>query len=217
MLTIDIGNDVLDKFYNLINNPVDKTDMKDLFIIEDQLSIKNIVSEIVDIDSYYYGNIFSHKDPFTIHADICDKKKTIMLIPIEAHVTQKFIVFDQTINQTTPVSWIYNIFDDKTDQELKDMYYDNSLKSRPCEHINVHNLVNNSISNKLYQHLPYKKDLYYGFTGHVWDYVPGTALLFDANKIHATGIMDSPKIGCTIQFTESLEILQNSLKVHIRS
>lgn len=214
MLTINIDNNILEKFYNLIKNPVDKTEMKDLFIIEDQEGIKNIVLEIVDTSSYYYGNIFSHKDPFTIHADICDKKKTIMLIPIEAHTTQKFIVFDQIINQTTPVSWIHDVFNDKTDQELKEMYYDNSLKSRPYDHENVCNLCNDAVSEELYQHLPYSKDLYFGLTGSVWDYIPGTALLFDANKIHATGIMNSPKIGCTIQFTESLETLQNSLKVH---
>lgn len=217
MLTIDIDNKTLDKFYNLINNPVDKSEMKDLFIIEDQLGIKNIVSNIVDTSSYYYGNIFSHKDPFTIHSDICNKKKTIMLLPIEAHVTQKFIVFDQTITQTTPVSWIHNVFNDKTEQELKEMYYDNSLKSRPYEHPNVKNLQNNPIADELYQHLPYSKDLYFGLTGHIWDYVPGNALFFDANRIHATGIMNSCKIGCTIQFTESLETLKNSLKVHTQS
>jgi hypothetical protein len=216
LLTINIDNNILEKFYNLIKNPVNKTEMKDLFIIEDQEGIKNIISEIIDTNSYYYGNIFSHKDPFTIHSDVCDKKKTIMLIPVEAHVTQKFIVFDQTINQTTPVSWIHDVFNNKTDQELKEMYYDNSLKSRPYEHENVRNLSNMPISNDLYQHLPYTKDLYFGLTGHSWNYIPGTALLFDANRIHATGIMNSPKIGCTIQFTESLETLQTSLKAHIQ-
>lgn len=214
MLTIKIDNSILTQFYNIINNPTSKTEMKDLFIIEDQDSIKNIVSKIVDTDSYYYGNIFSHKEPFTIHSDICDKKKTIMLIPIEAHITQKFVVFDQTINQNNPVSWIYNIFDQKSVKELKEMYYENSLKSRPCDHPNVQNLTNSPVSDDLYKHLPYTKDLYFGLTGQVWDYKPGTALFFDANKIHATGIMKLPKIGCTIQFTESLKNLQNLIKAH---
>jgi len=214
LLSIKINHNTLTKFNNLINNPVNKTVMKDLYIIEDQEGIKSIVSDIVDTDSYYYGNIFSHKDPFTIHSDICEKKKTIMLIPINAHVTQKFIVFDQTIKQTTPVSWIYNIFDNKSDQELKEMYYENSLKSRPGDHPKVQNLTNNPISNELYQHLPYTKDLYFGLTGKVWNYTPGTALLFSANHIHATGIMRSSKIGCTVQFTESLENLQNLIKAH---
>lgn len=216
MLTIKLDNNILTQFYNLINNPNNKTEMKDLFIIEDQNGIENIISNIVDTESYFYGNIFCHKDPFTIHSDVCDKKKTIMLIPIEAHVTQKFVVFDQTINQNKPVSWIYNVFNDKSDQELKEMYYDNSLKSRPYDHYNVQNLTDKPVSEDLYEHLPYTKDLYFGLTGKVWDYTPGTALFFDANKIHATGIMRSSKIGCTVQFTESLENLQNSLKAHIQ-
>lgn len=216
MITLELSEEILKKFTDIANNSK-KTVMENVSIIEEQEEIKSACSSILDIDSYHYGNVFSHREPFTIHSDISNKKKTILLIPISAHKTQKFVVFDQTINQDKPVSWIYNIFDDKTEEELEKMYYSSSLRTRPYDTPNVKNLVNNPISDELYQHLPFSKELYYGLTGVAWDYKPGTALLFEANRIHATGKMLSSKIGCTIQFTDSIDTLRSSLKVRTLS
>ena len=191
--------------------------MQGVSIIEEQSLIKNAAASIIDVTCYHYGNIFSHNEPFAMHSDISDKKKSILLIPITAHTDQKFVVFDQTINQDSPISWIYNIFDDKTDEELKAMYYQSSHRSRPCDTQNVKGITAKPIDDELYQHLPFSKDFYFGMTGVAWDYTPGRALLFDANRIHATGKMQSSKIGCTIQFTDSIDNLRMSLKERILS
>jgi hypothetical protein len=181
------------------------SEMYELSIIEEQEKIKNIISSFIDTKHYHYGNLFSHINPFTIHADISDKKQTIMLMPISAAPSQHFIVFDQTINSPSPVSWIWNIFDDKTDKELEEMYYLSALKSRPCEYKNISGLTNKPIDDGLMQHLPYSKEFYYSLSGKAWPYTPGKALIFSAVHPHATGIMQSPKIGCTVQFNVSYE------------
>lgn len=210
MFEFDLPVQVLEKFKKLSTHS-NKKEMKDVSIVEEQSEIKEIISEIISVESYHYGNLFSHNNPFAIHSDISNKKKTILLIPIEASPEQKFIVFDQTINQDEPISWIYNIFDDKTQDELKEMYYDTSFKTRPCDTQNVVGCTDQPISDDIYKHLPYTKDLYHGLSGTVWNYTPGKALLFEANRIHATGRMSRPKIGCTIQFKDSIESLASSL------
>jgi hypothetical protein len=137
-----------------------------------------------------------------------------LLCPIQASSDQVFVVFDQTLKSDTPKSWIGNIFDDKTDEELKEMYYHNSLKCRPYDTEEVQGCTSKPIDEDLFEYLPYNKDLYYGLTGRVWHYKPGKALLFSADRIHATGRMSQSKIGCTIQFTESIDNLQISTTTH---
>lgn len=217
LLSLNLPSDVLEEFKKIINTETNKIYKKDAFIIENQKAIMEIVSTFIDISSYHYGTIFSHSNPFTIHSDISDKKKTILLIPIEADKDQNFVVFDQTVDRDSPISWIYNVFADKTDEELKEMYYESAYKTRPYDTENVIGCSNKPVNNDLFEHLPYTKDLYFGLTGRAWSYTPGTALLFPANRIHATGKMKSPKIGCTIQFRDSIDNLRTSLKAHILS
>lgn len=214
LLEIDLPDNIV-KDLIILSNQGDCINLKNTSIIEDETSIKEIISKFINIDSFFASTLFNHTEPFTIHSDINDKKKSILLIPIDAHKEQKFVVFDQTINQDNPISWIYNIFDDKTDQELEEMYYHHSLKCRPCDTLNVQGCTDLPVSEDLYAHLPYSKDFYYGLTGHVWNYTPGKALLFDANKLHATGRMYSPKIGCTVQFTDSINNLEILTKTQI--
>jgi hypothetical protein len=213
MFEFDLPVGALEKFKKLSKH-TNKKDMLDLSIIEEQNEIKDIISDIISVESYHYGNLFAHNNPFAIHSDVSNKKKTILLIPIESSDDQKFIVFDQTIDQDEPISWIYNIFDDKTDDELKKMYYNTAYKTRPCDTKNVVGCTDNPIDEEIFKHLPYTKDLYFGLSGKVWNYTPGKALLFEANRIHATGKMSGPKIGCTIQFRDSIEDLANSLSIH---
>ena len=210
---LNVPNNILEKFIDLSVNGL-KTDMTDLSIIEEQDSIKEIVSNLVSIDGYFYGNIFNHSNPFTIHSDVSDKKNSILLVPIKAHEEQKFIVFDQILKNEKEMSWIHNLFDDKTDQELRDMYYHTSSKSRPYDTTEVHGCTSEPVSEDLFQHLPYTRDLYYGLTGWVWDYKPGKALLFPAERLHATGRMLSDKIGCTVQFTTPIEHLEIQASIH---
>jgi len=203
MIELTIPTELLNEFIELANNG-QKTIMKDLSIIEEQNKIKELASRIVKNNSYHYGNIFSHTEPFTIHSDISNVKQTILLIPIKAHYSQKFIVFDQTVNLNESISWIYNIYDDKTNQELKDMYYETAKRTRPYDTPEVVGCIDAPISDELFEHLPFSKDLYYGLTGKIWDYIPGKALLFNATALHATGRMVEPKIGCTIQFKKPI-------------
>ena len=200
---LDVSPNILARFERL-SVEGEKTNMTDLSIIEEQDKIKNIVSYLVDTNSYFYGNIFNHNNPFTIHSDTSSIKKSILLVPIKAKENQKFIVFDQELHREKELSWIYNVFDDKTQEELEKMYYHTSSKSRPFDTPEVIGCIDRPISEYLFQYLPYTRDLYYGLTGWVWDYKPGKALLFPATKLHATGRMTGPKIGCTIQFTEIL-------------
>ena len=213
---LDIPFTVLNKLRDLSYNGK-KTFLKDLSIIEEQEKIKTILNDFIDISSFHYANLFNHQTPFTIHSDISNKKKSILLIPIDASIDQKFIVFDQIVKSDTEVSWIYNIFDDKTDEELKEMYYESALKTRPCDTECVKGCTQLPISNQLYQYLPFSRELYYGLSGFVWDYTPGKALLFPANQIHATGKMKSSKIGCTVQFKNSTNNLETLTSKRILS
>jgi len=199
MITFALPDGTLDKLVSL-SETGDSTGMQGLSIIEEQDKIKGIVSDFMDISSYHYGNLFSHVDPFTMHADISDKKRTILLMPIQAAPDQHFVVFDQTVEQLEPVSWIWNIFDNLSEQELADRYYLSALKSRPCEYKNTRGLTNQPCSEDLFEYLPYSREFYYGMSGRAWPYTPGQALLFPANHIHATGKMSAPKVGCTVQF-----------------
>lgn len=211
---IILPDNTLKKFIDLSLNG-NKTFMKDLSIIEEQDKVKQILNDFIDTNSFHYSNIFNHINPFTIHSDISSKKKSILLIPIDSHKDQKFILFNQTVVSDKEVSWIYNIFDDKSDQELKEMYYESSLRSRPCDSDFVLGCTNLPISEKLFKHLPYSRNLYHGLSGIVWDYTPGKALLFPANRLHATGRMKSSKIGCTVQFGFTTNNLEISAEKHI--
>ena len=204
---LDVPQSVLDNLINLSSNGK-KTEMTDLSIIEEQDKIKDIVSNLVDTSSYFYGNLFNHSNPFTIHSDVSSKKKTILLIPINASDDQKFVLLHQQLLRDKEMSWIYDVFSDKSEEELKEMYYHTASKSRPCDTPEVVGCTNTLVSEELFQYLPYTRDLYYGLTGWAWDYKPRKALLFPASRIHATGRMVSPKIGCTIQFTDVLNLDQ---------
>jgi len=204
MIEIDLPDNILEKLLHLSQHG-NASEMHELSIIEEQDRIESIVSEFIDTTYYHYGNLFSHINPFTTHADISDLKQTIMLMPISADPSQHFVVFDQKINNLSPVSWIWNLFDDKTDQELEDMYYLSALKSRPCEYPNISGLTNSSIDPELMKHLPFSEEFYYGLSGKAWPYKPGKALIFSAVHPHATGLMQSPKIGCTVQFKAPYE------------
>lgn len=177
------------------------TAMSNLSIIEEQEQIKQICSEFVSIENYHYGNMFSHLDPFTTHADISDRKQTIMLMPVDCEPDQHFVVFDQTVNSETPVSWIYNIFDDKTEDELREMYYLTAEKIRPADDSRVQGLTGEPVDVELFEHLPYQREFYHGLSGRAWPYTPGRALLFPAQHLHATGAMSGAKTGCTVQFS----------------
>lgn len=211
---IALSQDIINKFIDLSQNG-NKTFMKDLSIIEEQKKVKKILNDFMDTDGFHYSNIFNHKNPFTIHSDISSKKKSILLIPISSDKDQKFVIFDQTVKSDSEVSWIYNIFDDKTEEELKEMYYESSLRTRPCDTEFVEGCTSLPISTELYKHLPYSQDLYHGLTGFAWDYTIGKALLFPANRIHATGKMKSSKIGCTVQFSVTTDNLEISKEKHI--
>lgn len=215
MIEITLSQDILSQLIDLSVNG-NKTYMKDLSIIEEQDKVKHILKNIIDTKYFHYSNIFNHISPFTIHSDISHKKKSILLIPIHAHKDQKFIVFDQTVDSDKEVSWIYNIFDDKTDEELKEMYYESSLRTRPCDSDFVKGCTNLPIDDSLFEHLPYTQDLYHGLTGKIWSYTPGKALLFPANRIHATGKMLSSKIGCTVQFSAATNNLEILTETHIQ-
>lgn len=212
MIEIDLPDNVLQNFLYLSQHG-NKNVMETVSVIDDKEDIKDIISCFINVDSVLVGFLFNHTTPFTVHSDLNTKKKSILLCPIESHEDQTFIVFDQTLESDVPISWIYNIFDDKTDEELKEMYYDKSLRCRPCDSPQVKGCTDYPVSDELFEYLPYSKDLYHGLTGYAWKYKPGKALLFDANKLHATGRMPSPKIGCTIHFSKSiddLEILANT-------
>jgi len=213
MIEIDLPANVVKEFKLLAINGK-KNEMKNVSIIEDETSIKSIINSFIDTNSFFAATLFNHTEPFTIHSDVSNLKKSILLCPIQASSDQVFVVFDQTLKSNTPKSWIGNIFDDKTDEELKEMYYHNSLKCRPYDTEEVQGCTNEPIADDLYKYLPYTKDLYYGLTGRVWHYKPGKALLFDADRIHATGRMYGPKIGCTIQFTDPIDSLDISAETH---
>ena len=210
---LDVTENVLQELIHLSNNGI-KSSMKDVSIIEEQDKIKQIISDLICTDGYHYGNLFNHSNPFTVHSDMSDIKKTVLLIPIKAHEKQKFIVFDQVLKNKKEMSWIYNIFDDKTDEELKEMYYHTASKLRPCESHQVHGCTHEPVSESLFKHLPYVRELYHGLTGFAWDYKPGKALLFPAERLHATGKMIEDKIGCTVQLTTPIEHLEIRASIH---
>ena len=158
MITFDLP---LDTFVRLSDLSVhgNATEMNNLRIIEEQDKIESIVSTFMHTTHYHYGNLFSHAEPFTTHADISDLKRTILLMPIKASPEQHFMVFDQTIDRDKPISWIWNLYDDKTDEELAEMYYLSSEKVRPCETPELQNVTDEPVSDELFQHLPFTKDL----------------------------------------------------------
>jgi hypothetical protein len=214
MIEIDLPKQAVYDFKRL-SETGNKIVMKNASIIEEDDSVKSIIQGFVSTESFYASTLFNHTVPFAIHSDLNHEKKSILLCPIQASEDQTFIVFDQTLQHNAPMSWIHNIFDDKTDKELKEMYYHTSLKCRPCDTPEVKGCTNSPISSQLFKYLPFTRDLYYGLTGKVWKYKPGKALLFDANRLHATGRMSEPKIGCTIQFTSPISNLEISTKTRI--
>jgi hypothetical protein len=124
------------------------------------------------------------------------------------------VIFDQRLDSDVSMSWIHDIFSDKTDEELKEMYYDKSLRCRPCDSPQVKGCTDQPVADELFEYLPYSKDLYHGLTGYAWKYTVGKALLFDADMLHATGRMNSPKIGCTVHFTTPIAELNTTMDKH---
>jgi|DEB0MinimDraft_12_1074336.scaffolds.fasta_scaffold00138_11 hypothetical protein len=214
MFEIDLTQSVIDKFTQLSQSG-NKNTMKNVSVIEDKEDIKDIISEFIDPSTVVVGSLFNHANPFAVHSDMKTGKKTILLIPIESHnPDQTFVIFDQRLDSDVGMSWIHDIFSDKTDEELKDMYYDKSLRCRPCDSPEVKGCTDHPISDELFKYLPYSKDLYHGLTGYAWKYTVGKGLLFDADMLHATGRMNGPKIGCTIHFTESIENIEINIQKH---
>lgn len=201
MEIVNIDESIVEALYTLYQKNKG-TVMKNLAINEDQEAIKSIVSRFINVKKYHYGNLFWHTEPFTVHADISEKKRSILLIPIMAHPDQKFIIFDQTTSSKVPISWIGSEFDSLNEEELKERYYINSVRHKPEDDSTVSGLTGKDIDDELMQYLPYSRSFYHGLSGTAYDYKPNTAILFSAKNLHCTGMMASSKMGCTVQFTE---------------
>jgi hypothetical protein len=65
MFEFDLPFGALEKFKKLSKH-TNKKDMLDLSIIEEQNEIKNIISDIISVESYHYGNLFAHNTLTTI-------------------------------------------------------------------------------------------------------------------------------------------------------
>jgi hypothetical protein len=214
MFEIDLPHGVVDKFVQLSTSG-NKNTMKNVSVITSQKDINNIISEFVDTSTVVVGNLFNHSDPFTVHSDMKTSKKTILLMPIATQdPDQRFVVFDQRLDNAVSMSWIHDVFFDKTDTELKEMYYDMSLRCRPCDTPEVTGCTDHPVADELFEYLPYSKDLYHGLTGYAWKYTIGKALLFDADMLHATGRMNGPKIGCTVHFNTPIAELTTTMYKH---
>lgn len=210
MLEIELPNYLFSRIYkkylSVQNDLIQRGKTEFYFFDKDSI---RWLEDFINIDLFYTGNFFKHSWSFYPHVDLYSKNiKTNLVIPlVRNYEEQKLILFDQVYSPEfeEPGYW----FAGNHEPEVKSGKYSTvnfkMLHGRPCD-FDVQGLTNKKIDKQLYQHLDYEEDFYFGLSGIAWDWKPGKALAFPANRIHSTGKMNGhEKIGFSLWFEGSYE------------
>lgn len=159
------------------------------------------------------GNIYKHKNLYTIHVDSDEPYQMInCLIPVHVtneNVEQYFIVFDQWVDNGFGQTWYGNRA--KSPNET-DFDRNKKLWMTPFDDDRVYDKTNDDIDPSFYEdYLAFDdhKPLYFkGLTGKAYVYRPGDLILFNSNQLHCTGKLVGPwKMGVLINFEGRLDDL----------
>lgn len=194
---VNISDDVVTKFIAFYEAHKEEVNTEEYthFLMYDADVHNGAVGNNLPGTSFVHGNILWHKSGIPPHVDICGKGNThSVIIPlIVENPNQKLIVFDQTFDQEC--TWLGDLVTDLN----PDRSYGSDRPEPPYKTPGVLGCTNEPCPDELLEHLPtyYGPDMYFGLSGTLYDYEVGTAIIFDSNKIHTTGIMDSPKVCAT--------------------
>lgn len=174
--------------------------------------LEPVLQKYIDTSTGQRGNIYKHTNRYTAHVDSGDPKQMInALIPIHIEkpkTIQKFVVFDQWIDNGTGVTW-------EPTHRGKTLDYNKQVRFRPWEDSRVKDKTSNNIDIKFFRNYlqqPYSEPwkYYKGLSGVAYDFVPGNLILFNSNNIHCTGrFVGEWKIGMHIQFEGTVSSLLN--------
>ena len=159
------------------------------------------------------GNIYKHKNLYTIHVDSEEPYQMInCLIPV--YVTsneedQHFIVFDQWVENGFGQTW----YGDRPKlQGETDFDRNKKIWMTPFNDDRVYDKTKEDIDASFYQSYlefdDHKPTYFKGLTGKAYAYRPGDLILFNSNQLHCTGRLVGPwKMGVLINFEGRLDNL----------
>lgn len=134
------------------------------------------------------GNFFQHSHPYYPHVDgYADELNVLIPLRTDSAEPQKFIVFDQTFPR--PATW-------STNPNLGEFKVNKIRRHVPTIDCEIQGL-----SGKACPHvadLPGPPMFWFGLSGTVYDWVPGSTITFCSNRIHATGRQHGTKLGLTL-------------------
>ena len=152
---------------------------------------------------YVTGNIYYHKKPYEVHTDTF--KPTIgvnLLIPLEREEKLCFAVFDQTHGG----SCVWKPGDGNIVQRGVNTIFN----MRPCDTPTVKGITEHPCG--FADYLPEENDFYHGLSGSLIDWKSDEGIVFPAVNLHATGIMEAPKFGLALWFSNTFDEICSALK-----
>lgn len=162
-------------------------------IIQNRIGIKEPYELLGD-------NFYEHRHSYFPHCDAIQSNSWLnIVLPIQLYeqvADQKFIVFDQQYTAGT-ATWLGSF------NFQGDFLSNRKIITRICDTPSVINQTNKDIDDSLFNNIDNKylsKDYLFGMSGDIFDWTPGSAVVFDSKFIHTTGKMNcSKKLGLSIR------------------
>lgn len=143
--------------------------------------------------SHYY----SHEHSYFLHTDFQPQwvESINVVIPLKNDNPSSLIVFDQRWRQW-PMTWFfdYPLIHIPTNPAIKGAPYEYPIENKTDKHIDA------EFYNKyLAESWGSEKD-YHSLSGNAYEHISGSAIIFDASKIHGTSKMSGSKTGLTVRY-----------------
>ena len=143
------------------------------------------------------SHFYSHKHSYFLHTDFQPqwKESINVVIPLHNDFPSSLLVFNQKWRQW-PVTWFFNypLIFIPTNPAIKGAPHEYPIENKTDQPINT------AFYNKYLAGSWGKKEDYFGLSGNAYSHESGSAIIFDASKLHGTSKMTGNKTGLTIRY-----------------
>lgn len=194
----------------ILNDVLSEDDIN--FLLEEYNSFNNYSDNIMNkaglgpavkiIDEFMHGferiggNYYKHEIPYLPHTDHKEKWGETINVVVPLHTTDpeaSLVVFDQKYHKDS-VTWCLQ-------HGVINFEVNTGVAGRPYDYKEVEGLTEEPISEELYEKLKWSpKESWFGLTGEIMPFTPGSLLIFNNKYIHATGVLNGTKIGLSLRY-----------------
>jgi hypothetical protein len=165
-----------------------------------KLMVEEKISPLIDsrfCPSWDNSHFYSHEHSYFLHTDYQPKFGELLnvVIPLQNDYPSSLIVFDQRWRQW-PVTWFfdYPLIYIPTNPAIKGAPHEYPIENKTDQPIDI-DFYNNYLADSWGE-----MHDYHGLSGIAHEHISGSAIVFDASKIHGTSKMSGSKTGLVIRY-----------------